>query len=177
MESKKNKSRTYIVPLLNEYIEIHKSLLIDTYLYDINKSELNLNRINGIYILFKWSDNNVHKLYEQKLLNSELLKIHYDIDVDSYMVYLEFPKEIQSEVDKILEGKYSELTIESKQVILKYWNLGIVSDLYGVLLKTEKRRKKLEEELNVKIKSDAELASIIDVSQEIFDKNNYLIKN
>jgi hypothetical protein len=177
MESKKNKSRTYIVPLLNEYIEIHKSLLIDTYLYDINKPEFNLNKINGIYILFKWSDNNVHKLYEQKLLNSKFLKIHYDIDVDSYMVYLEFPKEIQLEVDKILEGKYSELTIESKQVILKYWNLGNASDLYGVLLKTEKRRKKLEEELNVKIKSDAELASIIDVSQEIFDKNNYLVKN
>jgi hypothetical protein len=172
MESRKNKSRTYFVPLLHEFVDIHKSLLVDTYLYDINKPDFNLKDIHGLFVMFRWSDNDVHRMYEQKLLESQYTRDHYDIDVHNYMVFIKFPVDILIDVDLLLKGKFSKISKKSKISILKYWGLGQGSDLYGTLYQTEDRRKKLENYLGVRLPADAELASVIETSSEVFDKTN-----
>lgn len=170
MESKKNKSRTYFVPLLNDFIEIHKSLLVDTYLYDIDKPDYNISRIEGLFIMFRWSDNDVHRQYEQSLLDSGYLREHYDIDTEHYMVYLKFPIDFIMDVHLILQGKYSKISEKSKRSIIKYWQATSTSDIYGTLFKTEARKKKLEELIGTTLDEDAELASIIELGDEVFDK-------
>lgn len=167
MESKKNKSRTYFVPLVDNFIEVHKSLLINTYMYSLQYPEYNLPDVEGIFMYFKWSDNDVHRMYEQKLLDSPYLKLHFDVDKDTYMVFVKFPEEVINDVNKILDGKYSKITDNSKKLIVKYWCVTSTSDLYGTLFKTKARKEKLEESLEVILDDEAELASVIDLTEEI----------
>jgi hypothetical protein len=136
-------------------------------LFDEENPELNLD-LKGIFLLFKWSDNDVHRLYEDKLLKSNYTKLHYDVDESHYLVYITYPEEIMDEVNKILSGKYSTLHQDSKKVILKYWNIGQGTDLHGTLFKTKERRDKLESDLNVRLPKDAELAAIINLKDEVF---------
>lgn len=169
MESKKNKSRTYIVPLIDKFIQIHKSLLVDSYLFDTNKPELNNDQIEGIFILFRWSDNDVHRLYEQKLIDSIYTKQHYDVDTEHYMVYLKFPADIILDINLLIEGKYSKISTQSKSNIVNYWSVGSTSDLYGTLFKTAARKEKLEKALDITLDDDAELASLFNLHEEVFN--------
>jgi len=174
MESKKNKSRTYFIPLINDYVEIHKSLLVDSYLFDINKPEFNIPIVEGVFIMFKWSDNDVHRQYEQRLLDCPYLREHYDVDTEHYMVYLKFPLDFLIDVDIILKGKYSKISEQSKRSILRYWQTGMNSDIYGTLYKTPVRKKKLEDMIGITLDEEAELASVINLHEETFNRT---IKN
>lgn len=55
---------------------------------------------------------------------------------DNYIVY-EIPEELDDEYSKFLNGRYSELTEESKQKILNFWDEDESSILHGILYKTE----------------------------------------
>jgi len=167
MESK-NRSRTYFVPLIHKFVDVHKSLLINTYLFDINKPDLNIENIDGLFLLFKWADNSIHKQYEQSLLNSAFIRDHYDIDTESYMTYFKFPVDIINDIDLIVKGKYSKLSIDSKKAILKYWGMGMGSEVYSILFKVEGRKELLEKNLGVTLSEDAELGSMLDYDSETF---------
>lgn len=169
-----NKSRTYIVPLLNESININKNMLINSYLFDVNRPDYNAQHYEGIFLHFKWIDNDVYRQYEKNMSENPLKKDYYDLDKTSYMMFIKFPYDILSDVDNIIKGKYSMLTTSSKQYIAKYWQLSTQSKMYGVLYKTEKYKKELEIELNVKIDDDAELGSLFNLHKETYSE---IIKN
>lgn len=176
MESKKNKSRTYLVPLLDTIIPINKSLLINTYLYDFNYPEYNLTNITGLFVHLSWSESDVHKQYEQDILNSKNLKLHYEVDTNSYMVFLEFNKHQLEDVNNIINGHYSKINNENKKLMLKYWLVGMGSDLYGILYKTKARKAKIEEEYDILLGDDAELSSIFNLNDEVFNNTSKKVK-
>jgi hypothetical protein len=164
------RSKTYIVPLLNDYIDINKGLLVNSYLYDINNPDINVDIIRGLFLMFKWSDNEVHRVYEERLLESSYTVLNYEVDMDYYMVYIKFPFEITNDVRYLLEGKYSKISDLAKQKILKYYNKNVNDKIYKILYKNPVLKKELENLLNITLDTDAELGSVFDLHSETFGK-------
>ena len=173
--SNKTKSRTYIVPLIHDYVEIHKSLMVNSYLFDLQRPEYNVDKNQGLFVLFRWSDNEVYKLYEDTLLNSPYLVEHYDVDTEHYMLFLKYPADVLVDVDLILEGKYSKISEKSKRAIIKYWNAHSSTDVYGTLFRTAIRKQKLEDMIGSTLPEDAEYSSIINLHHETFQGSKQLI--
>lgn len=172
MEKKEqNRSKTYFIPLLNDYLNINLGLLINTYLFDVNRPELNVDLFKGLFLHFRWSNNEISRMYEQDLLNSPYVKEHYDVDSESYMVYVSFPADIIIDAQKIFNGKFSKITDESKSKIVRYWpGTNANTELYGVLFRTALYKKKLEERLDVKIPENNELGAVFNMHDETFNK-------
>jgi|TARA_R110000850_G_scaffold34024_1_gene92233 hypothetical protein len=167
---KNTRSKTYIIPIVSEYVTINKDLLITSYLYDINFPDINIDKIEGLFLLFSWSENSVHKLYEDTLIQSPHITKHYDVDQKHYMIYFKFPREIKQDIKYIVSGEFSKVSDESKKLILKYWQSAQNSKVYGILTKAKKYREKLEDELNVTISVDAELGDKLNYHEETFNQ-------
>lgn len=161
----KNRSRTYIVPLLNQFIDIHNPILLNSYLYDINNPEINVPNITGILLLMKKTND----LYESRLVESEYVLKRYSINRDYYMLFVKIPLEIAKQVKLILDGKYSKIDDKSKQSILKYWQFGSTTSLYSILYRKQQYKKELEDVLNIVLEPDAELGSVFNLHAETFD--------
>lgn len=167
---KNTRSKAYIVPLLTEHIDIHKALFVNSYLFDINRPKVNNNNIEGIFLLFSWSNNSIHKIYEEKLIKSSFIKDHYDINDKLYMVFFEFPDDIINDINFIIDGKFSKISIKAKEIIFNYWQVAPNSKIHSILTKSKKYKVQLENELNVRIEYDAELGDKLNYHQETFDQ-------
>jgi len=175
MEIEKNKSRTYIVPIIDKYVKINRTIFLNSYLWDINCPEYNIDSYQGIFLLFKWSSHELLKQYEDELINNKYIKCHYDVDEEHFMVYCEFPNEVLEDCLKIIQGQFSKISDVNKVNILKFWNYTKESKLYGILYKDPKLKKQMENELNVKLRDGDELGSIFDEIKEVFSYNKKVI--
>jgi hypothetical protein len=173
MRIEPNRSKTYIIPLLNQQIYIHKGLLVNTYLFDLNRPDYNLPDINGIFLMFKWATNEMEYKYEKDLFECAQFVEKYEVSENYYMVFMKISLDIASDVKLILDGKYSKIHDASKQTILKFWNQNTNSKIYKILYKKDSYKKELEDMLNVKLDYDVELGSTLDLHKETF---NYVIK-
>jgi hypothetical protein len=168
MQVEANRSKSYIIPLLNEFIDIQKQLLVNSYLFDINYPEVNIDEIKGIFLLLKNANNAMFKFQEEKFKQNRFVEYKYDIDAQHYVAYVTFPQPVIKEVSYLLKSKYSLISIRSKEMITRYWEQSMNSKLYKILHKIESYKKELEEILNVKIDHDAELGSALDYHKETF---------
>lgn len=167
---KHNLSRSYIIPLMARHLQFNNGFVLNSYLYDINRLQYNDNKIEGIFILIKWSNNPVHKLFENNLFDNPLVLDHYDINKDYYMIYSLFPSEVENDIIKLINGQYSKITEDAKKQIAKYWQLSTSAPVMKVLKKDPGYRKELENSLGVKLTHDAELSSImLGLKGETFD--------
>lgn len=64
---------------------------------------------------------------------------------------------------------------KAKRRILRFYNLGIGSQVYKVLYRDEQRRRELEEELDVELPPDAEVASAVDFRKETYTEAHKII--
>ena len=94
----------------------------------------------------------------------------------SSLFVFRIPKDPIQNFKKFKEGKYSELDITYKTKILEFHNFNLQGDLAQILFKSENRRLRLEEQLNVKLPVAAELHSIINLEEEIFNPYVYINK-
>jgi hypothetical protein len=156
----KNLSTTYLVPLISKSVNINKPLLKGSFLYYIEESYLS--EKEGLFLLFKWDVN-----YEEYLINT--VEKHFDIDGEHIMVYCKYKPEDYNDVELIINGKYSEISLTNKKRIVNYHNVSSSSKVYKVLFKDITLKKQIEEELNIKLDDTAELGQIINKHKEVFD--------
>jgi len=174
-----NKSKTYLLPLLAEVIDIDIRFfnnLINTYIFDVNGIYENC-----FFILHDFSFKNPEfTAYEHKLTNTEYFVDLVDIDNRVLYIY-KFPEEYIVEYNYFKEGKYSKFEKDAKDKIINFFgniykgNLNAVNfllTLRQVLYKDNKLKEKLEKELGVLLPEDAELTDIISVEDETFDITN-----
>lgn len=175
-EVKLNKSKTYLLPLLSEFININTkfiSYLENTYLED------NENKYKDcIYILhdFNFKDKDF-TAYEHELINNELYVDSYDIG--SKVLYIfKFPEDYLPEYEFFKESKYSKFGEDAKILILEFWQqvyknnpnaVIFLTKVKNILFKENKLKRELEEQLNIKINDDAELGEFIDINNETFN--------
>lgn len=167
----RNKSSTYLLPLLNKTIGIEFDyLLINTFIkYHKSIGEYE----NTIGLLFEIEDTEAFKEYMSYLESHPSLVRHLTIYYTRELFIFKFPEEYLFEYNLFKEGKYSKFTQEAKSIIISYSAKAykyppILEDLTGVLWKHKTRREKLERELGITLPKDCELASKINYESETF---------
>ena len=176
-----NKSKTYLLPLISELVNIEKQYLPylnNTFMFD-NEGRYE----NCIYILHDFDlSNPKFTSYERHLINNELFVDMYDIGNQVLYVF-KFPEEYLHEYNCLKNSKYSEFKSDAKELILEFWtvmygenpnSLPFLTKVKDILFKTTKYRRKLEQSLSSKtqkiiISSEAELGDIINIENETFD--------
>ena len=169
-----NKSKTYLLPLLSEYVILEPLYFknINTYIFD-DKTLYN----NSIFVFFEYKKGKNAKIekYEQELVQSMLFQdIIYSDNYSTCFVF-NFPKKFIGEYYLFLQGKYSEYSNYAKTLIVEFYtelyngNLNAIDFLMTVkqvLFKDEKLKQKIEKDLGVVLDSNAELTSIMNMRDE-----------
>lgn len=186
----RNKSETYLLPLLSEIVSFDKRFAKNikcTYInFDDKKYE------NCIGVIYEFSFKNPEFThYENKLTTNELFVDLFDIGEDVLYIF-KFPEEYMHEYECYKSGLYSKFGLDAKELILEYYgdlykgNLSATSFLLKinqVLFKDKKLKRQLEKELGVQIDDNAELSSVPSMEDETFNlsdikkRNKILIDN
>ena len=93
------------------------------------------------------------------------------------MFVLDIPKQHIKDIDKFINGKYSELSKLYKIDILDFHNLEVNGEVGQILFKSPRRKKILEKKIGAILNHDSELLSIIDKDkEETFNFETYKFK-
>lgn len=167
----KNKSATYLLPLLSRDISIElEYLIINTYV----KFNKDIGRIEyPIGILYEIENTESFGEYNDYLVNHPLFFKNFNINNMSLFYIFNFPKQYINEYKLFKEGKYSKFSTEAKSLIVSYSTEAykyppLIEDIVGVLWKHKSRRDKMERLLGMSLPKDSELASKIVYDNETF---------
>jgi len=167
-----NKSYTYILPMLANYVGVRKSNLKNTFIGDKDYPKYD----NNIFLLYKFSGSKEFLLYEDFLKNTNLFVDSYDPDDHHVMFVFDVPSFYQSDYDLFKEGKYSEFPQEYKIALFEYH--GITDSKHRVaqvLFKHPDLREEWENKLNIPIPEDSEVSSVPDLELEVYsDRYKYV---
>jgi len=178
-----NKSFLFILPFLGLTIRNSPDPILNycsgVYIGDASDSELQ----NKILILFEDIRDPLSDDIENTFTKNEWYRGQY-VPKEGYVMYMfEVPDSYKKDYDHFMNGRYSQFSESLKRAIVKYHckKLDVNSPIYGVLYKTEQRREYLEKLLSydpqgnfvssVTISPSAEYASIINLDEEVFEKN------
>ena len=173
----KNKSSTYFLPIFNKIVPIkYFHLLENSYFwYDSFNEETFclLYRFSG-KIKGEFRSREGFVVYEQELRKNE----NYigEMDYGEYVIYkFNIPEELIQLKYTLLNGKYSHIPEEFKQIILSFitqhYGVHDATVLRMILYRDPEYREQLSNSLNFNIKENAELTSIIDIEKELFSNH------
>ena len=168
MKIELNKSKTYILPLLFEFVNIQfVKQLVNTFLsYEDNILYL-------MYDTSKFSEKESKQFFamEYEYKNNKFFASEQIVN-DYFIFGFYLPEKTETTVALFVQGKYSEFPLESKYIILNFLNTyfpmfgSIIKEINGVLFKEEYLRLKIEESLGTKIDPSIELSSKPDLEKE-----------
>lgn len=155
---KPNQSFVFLLPLFNIK---NTNAVVNTYLGN-NKTAFD----NKLYILTEVSSN--------ELESNIYLVDRYNTEDGMFMYELKIPEHFENDYNHFLNGKYSKFSEKAKDIIITKVarsSAKVAKDtvVHSILYKTEKRKKQLETDLDVKLPADAELASIFNINTEVYD--------
>ena len=162
-----NKANKFILPCLgqNSAFFSFTSYMINSYV-DQNRKYL--------LVRYRFSISEDYGKLEEELKKHKNYQGFYDVDSFSVVYRFAIPKEFQKDVETFLEGKYSGLSEKLKNRIRIFFSSNVnpeyVAKILQVLYRSEKLRKKWEEDLGIKISEKAELESKPNKEQEIWTK-------
>ena len=173
VQKKINRSKTYLLPLLNNYIRLSSiimSNLHNTYIYYEEQSDLHY-----FYLVFLTSklSKTISQNIEKTLIDSPLYK-RMITDNDTMIFEFEFPEEHIMDYHLLLKGKFSKIKDSSKQKIILFLEKNfpseyrVLTSIKYILFKSEKLRKTMEKNLNVKLHKDLELGSKFNLEEETY---------
>ena len=172
---KYNRSKTYLLPLLSELLDLDMRFmkyLLNTYMFHENDEYKDC-----FCILHEFSFKNPEfTSYEHRLTNNSLFV--KAIDIGNKVLYIfKFPEEYLLEYYLFEQGRYSEFGDDAKKLILRFWaeaergNPSVVKfliKLKQILYKDEKLRLIIQKELNVTLDEESELGEVINIEEETF---------
>lgn len=158
IEETKNITTKFIVPLILDNIE-EELFLVNAY----------LSTTDYILVLkYKFFNLPEFNKIEDKLIEFPLtLSIIPEHNTcTNIIVLVKIPNELKGTIELIKQGKYSKISNSYKNKILDYYGVGINSDIYDVLYKTDNYRKSLSKILDYDINKDSELYDIMTLENE-----------
>jgi hypothetical protein len=96
-----------------------------------------------------------------------------DVTKHTVLYVLSVPEQFTEDYNLFLTGSYSKLSEAFKQRLLRFHECGPESQLGQILYRNEKRKKALEESLEVKLDTEAEVLSIPDIDRETYQHHIY----
>lgn len=176
-----NKSKTYLLPLLSEMVDLDKKFwkfIKNTYI-NIDGYE------NCIALLHDFSFKNPEfTAYEHKLIKNELFVELIDID-DTVLYIFKFPEVYLHEYNCFKTGRFSAFGTDAKELILEFYNniykgninaTSFLLKVNQVLFRDKKLKRQIEQELNVHLEEEAELSAVPEMDEEAFDLSKYTKK-
>lgn len=171
---KANKSYSYLLPLLCKELNVPSLLnLVGIFLKHEDYPELD----NHIFCLFRWSPNRIHTKFEEDLMKHPMCVFHKDVSSEHYLICFSVPTELQYSYSVFKRSKYSKISKESKEQILKFYNLGKDHAVAMVLNQDPRLKKKYEEALGTRLDDDAELSSVLDLDGIETYKSSYILES
>lgn len=168
---RKNRSATYMIPLLTKDINIDLDyLLINTFLKFNKYIEIPY----PIGLLYEIEDTDAFKEYDSYLTHNKLFYKSFVTNDYNKLFVFNFTDKYINEYILFKEGRYSKFSVEAKSLIISYSASTykyppLIEDITGVLWKHSIRRERMERELDMRLPVDSELASIINYESETFN--------
>jgi hypothetical protein len=166
-----NRSKTYLLPILSEYISFDTvtSSFINCYTFDLE----NIHR-NCIFLLYNANIKDpAFTKFEHSLSKIPGYVKHYDLKDNQVLYVIKFPTEYLAEYEHYCNGNYSLYAHDAKDLILRYWKPKLSTEsmtkMKHVFDKNDILRKQMEKDLGVTIKPGSELGTIADPMDETFD--------
>lgn len=168
---KLNKSKSYILPLVDQTIDFkYVGDIVNTYILDNERKDQNLLIIKYNKTKELLSD----KEYIQSIIQNPLFISTHD-DKNYIHFYLKIPIRFNREFELFRVGKYSEFSEPAKQVIIKFLlrhfqsSYQTIELIKSILYREKQLRNQLSKELNMYIPEDWELSSKINENMETFN--------
>jgi hypothetical protein len=162
----RNKSYIFLPPMLEiDPVLMQLHLLLNTYLITDDLPDVK----NSIFFHYEYQDlDGSFARLENNLKKNPHFRGMYEPDRYTTIFYFHVPVKYYNDYLLFMNSKYSYLSEELKKKILRFYNLGVNSQVYKVLYRDAQRRRELEEELDVELPPDAEVASAIEFSKETY---------
>lgn len=168
----RNKSFTYILPMMALHIDIVKENLLNTFLYSQDHPKYK----EHVYLLYKFSGARKFLEYENYLENHELFEFSYDPDKHHVLFCFKIPPEHKDVYKHFVKGRYSKFPQDYKVSLFKFHGIkNPTHRVAQVLFKHPDLREEWEDKLGVVISEDAEVSSPPDKNLETYqDKHKYV---
>jgi hypothetical protein len=174
----KTKSWWFLTPIFElDHYNLNFKYLLNLYLKTEDYPEYD----KGVIILhYDYAQSGgAYARLEQRLQKYPGFIRSYEPDAYSSLFIIKVPSKWYNDYLLFINGKYSEMSQEYKNLAIKFFNAGgyraHATEINCILTKSEERRQYLEEVLNSNIKKGAEVASILDWETETYgDKNRIL---
>lgn len=158
-----NKTTIFLLPLLNK---TKLQLKYDSYFSNAYVS----NCKQYLCLMYRYTGTNLYKTFEESMLQDKLCVGHLDYDKYHVMYIFKIPEMFAEDVEHFFNGRYSKFSNELKKRILKLYGGEMKeSSVFQIINKSPKLKEKIEKELGVSLDKDAELASIPNPENEIYN--------
>tara|TARA_R100000951_G_scaffold94695_3_gene83522 strand:+ start:61 stop:798 length:738 start_codon:yes stop_codon:yes gene_type:complete len=165
----RTKASLFIMPMLggNKDLYFHDSLFINAFI-GTDKED------SCIALLYRFSGTPLFLKFEQALKKFRCYRDVVDPSPHHVMFIFNIPDNYIEDYDKFILGKFSELSPQLKEAILKFYNADLHSSLGQILFKSEKRRLRLSQNLGVKIPKHMELFDVPNLDEEVYNPKIYI---
>lgn len=162
-----NKSKAYILPLLNYYVDLN-------FINKIKNTYLFLENDLDSYIILKYGENEDEEFqnYLIELSTSDYCKEIITKDAETYCIFTIF-EEVREDYESFVIGKFSEISVRSKKKIVSFslknygiGNIKTINKIKQILDKDTKLKRKIEEDLDVILSEESELSSLPNLNNE-----------
>jgi len=172
IERDKNRSFTYILPMLGE-IQDQFKFLKQCFVGDSSKPNLK-DKIFALYELNK--ENEWVEAYEKTLQSNELYHYHYKCDDVHTMYVFNLPIFNKENYFSFKTGKYSQFTDKYKRHVLAFHNLGMRSEVGKVLYRAEDKYVEMEKLVGQKIDRGQEIGNMPNKYEEVYNEEMKIFK-
>lgn len=163
IEQKINKTCIFILPLLCK--QTFSFFEYDYSLYNGFISE----DYNYLYLQYKFNNSEEYLKLEDKLSSlPEFIQL-YDPSEQFVIFKFKLNNKYTNDIINLVEGKYSQISENSKKEILAFHKLNNTSFLGQVLYKNKELKTNLEKSLNMQISKDSELMSKFELEEELWN--------
>ena len=162
----RNKSYIFLPPMLGidpVFMQLH--LLLNVYLASDDLPDVK----NSIFLHYEYQDlDGSFARLENNMKKNLHFRGMYEPDRYTTIFYFQVPLQWFDDYLLFLDSKFSRISEGLKKKILRFYGLGPQSQVYKVLYRDVERRRELEEQLDVELPPDAEVASAVDFRQETY---------
>lgn len=141
-----NKTSTFIVPFFGKN---KVSMCWNNFCTSAIDSPTLKSAEKHLYLLYRSTMNPSFITFEKKILSHPNFVEMVQKDSEHVLFKLTLDNKYKSDIDNILSGKYSKISKNAKNIILKFHGFGKESREYGILYKTDIWKKKLSDLLSI----------------------------
>lgn len=159
-----NKSKTYVLPYMQEFIDLKfLSKLENTYIF--------YNKEYRFCMQYEFSGKKEFTDYETALMTNEYFVEAIDISKTQVLYVFDFPEKLFPILELFIEGRYSYLPEKEKlkAFLVEKFHIELSHRVLHILDRSSELRALMEDTLGVRINEDVDLADPPDTQTEEFN--------